>query len=82
VLIGLATGAACLLVVIAATGIPEWWYGAFTVFPTLLVGALSSFFFNPPSHNALIGTIWNRTRDEIVPETVMESSDHDSNRTS
>lgn len=48
VLIGLAAGAACAVFVIFKTDIPGWWYGAFTVFPTLIVGALASCFFPPP----------------------------------
>jgi SSS family transporter len=64
VLIGLATGAVALLVVIAATAIPTWWYGAFTIFPTLIVGVLASRWFAPPDAKALTGTTWkNRNRD-------------------
>jgi SSS family transporter len=47
-LTGLATGGICLAVVVAATDVPNWWYGAFTVFPTLLVGAAAGFLFGVP----------------------------------
>jgi len=58
VMIGLAAAAASLIAVIAETDIPKWWYGAFTIFPTLLVGILASRFFAPPSADSLIGTVW------------------------
>jgi solute:Na+ symporter, SSS family len=45
VLLGLAVGAACLLVVIFRTDIPKWWYGTFTIFPTFFVGLVASWFF-------------------------------------
>ncbi len=60
VLIGLAAGAACLLAVVVATGVPAWWYGAFTIFPTLLVGASASYLFAPPPDDALEVTLWRR----------------------
>jgi SSS family solute:Na+ symporter len=58
VLIGLLSGGVSLLVVITATKIPTWWYGAFTIFPTLCVGALASRWFAPPAAKALEGTVW------------------------
>ena len=61
VLIGLAAGAAILVSVIAATDVPKWWYGAFTVFPTLVVGGLASYLFAPPSSAALRGMLWTST---------------------
>ncbi len=60
VLIGLATGAVCLVAVIVATDVPKWWYGAFTVFPTLLVGSAASRLFPPPRGDVLEATVWNR----------------------
>ena len=60
VLIGLMAGAACLLVVIVATDVPKWWYGAFTIFPTMLVGAIASRFFAPPPTEALSATLWHQ----------------------
>ncbi len=59
-LIGLATGAVALLVVILTSDMPTWWYGAFTIFPTLIVGYVASQFFPPPDPKALAGTIWSR----------------------
>jgi SSS family transporter len=58
VLVGLATGAAALSLVIEFTEIPKWWYGAFTIFPTLAVGMLASYLFPPPSAKSLDGTVW------------------------
>jgi Na+/proline symporter len=60
VLIGLAAGAASLVAAIVWTDIPKWWYGAFTVFPTLLAGAVASRWFAPPPPEALQGTLWQR----------------------
>jgi SSS family transporter len=57
VLIGLSTGAACLVAVILWTGVPKWWYGAFTIFPTLVIGSLASYWFAPPRKEALSATI-------------------------
>ncbi|MBN2310350.1 MAG: sodium/solute symporter [Candidatus Hydrogenedentes bacterium] len=68
VLIGLAFGAACLLAVIALTGIPKWWYGAFTVFPTLLVGAAASYLFPPPAPEAIESTLWARPHRRREPD--------------
>ena len=62
-LIGLATGAMALLVVIQATDIPTWWYGAFTIFPTLIVGYIASRFFPAPSPEALAGTVWSQPNE-------------------
>jgi SSS family transporter len=62
VLIGLTAGAACLLIVIVATDVPKWWYGAFTIFPTMLVGALASRFFAPPTQESLRATFWNESK--------------------
>ena len=58
-LIGLAAGAVSLVIVIALSEIPTWWYGAFTIFPTLIVGLVASYCFAPPSPEALAGTMWN-----------------------
>ncbi len=69
VLIGLAFGAISLIAVIASNElprrygiswpeIPKWWYGAFTIFPTLIVGWLASRGFAPPEPKALSGTVW------------------------
>jgi SSS family transporter len=62
-LIGLSTGTVCVLVVIFCTAIPKWWYGAFAIFPTLIVGAAASYCFPPPPATALASTIWGRTTE-------------------
>jgi solute:Na+ symporter, SSS family len=58
VLIGWITGLLSLLFVIIATDIPRWWYGAFVLFPTLIVGSIASRAFPPPSPEALAQTLW------------------------
>ena len=58
VLLGLATGTACLLGVMAFTDIPKWWYGAFAIIPTLIAGELFSLIFEPPSATSLEGTTY------------------------
>ena len=63
VLLGLATGTACLLGVMMFTDIPKWWYGAFAIIPTILAGELFSLIFAPPPATALEGTIY-RSGDE------------------
>ena len=57
-LIGLAAGTLFLFIVATRTGIPKWWYGAFTIFGTWIVGILASHLFPAPSRDALTGTIW------------------------
>lgn len=69
VLIGLAAGGVCLLAVVVATGVPKWWYGAFTTFPTLLVGAAASRFFAPPDPQAVTATLWSSARRDLPPES-------------
>jgi SSS family solute:Na+ symporter len=56
VLAGLAAGLAGLAVVALFTEVPNWWYGAFTIVPTFVVGALASLLFPPPLESALKGT--------------------------
>jgi len=46
--LGLLAGIASLAVVLTATSIPHWWYGAFTSLPTLGVGWAASHLFPPP----------------------------------
>ncbi len=60
VLIGLSAGSISMIVVAFATEIPNWWYGAFVIFPTLIIGTLASHLFAPPTAKALAGTIWSR----------------------
>ena len=57
-LIGLAAGAASLVFVVTMTGIPKWWYGAFTIGITWIVGILASYLFAPPQAEALAATVW------------------------
>lgn len=47
ILAGLAAGLVCLALV-RAVNVPAWWYGAFTIVPTFIVGALASLLFPPP----------------------------------
>ncbi len=53
VLIGLVAGLVCLAAVWIGTDIPKWWFGAFTITPTFVVGAIASLFFDPPPPEAL-----------------------------
>jgi SSS family transporter len=57
-LIGLAAGVASLTVVVTQTTIPLWWYGAFTCFPTLLIGWMASFLFPAPSPQQREGLVY------------------------
>jgi SSS family transporter len=67
VLIGLASGVICLLVVILVTETPTWWYGAFTIGPTLIIGAAASYCFPPPSRDALKATLWSHANNDHSP---------------
>jgi len=69
VLIGLTTGGVLLIIVIQMTEIPKWWYGVFTVFPTLLVGYAASFWFAPPAPKSLAGTVWQPDRAKSRPDS-------------
>ena len=64
VLIGLAAGLICLLIVWILTDIPKWWFGAFTIFPTFVVGATASCCFPRPPETALRDTLLLRARSE------------------
>lgn len=66
VLIGLAAGAACFLYVLHETEIPKWWYGAFTIFPTLLIGTVASYFFPPPRREAITAAVWRTTSHDQI----------------
>jgi Na+/proline symporter len=59
VLAGLAAGLVCLA--LAWDRVPNWWYGAFTIVPTFIVGALTSLLFPPPLESALKGTLLRGT---------------------
>jgi len=62
VLIGFAAGLSCLAVVWTFTDIPKWWFGAFTMVPTFVVGALASRLFPAPSDVRLKDTLLRRWR--------------------
>jgi SSS family solute:Na+ symporter len=55
--LGLLAGAASLATVLLTSDVPRWWYGAFTVLPTLVVGLVASYLFPPPSVQALTATV-------------------------
>lgn len=57
VLIGLAVELVCLALVWIFTDIPKWWFGAFTIVPTFIVGAMASLFFPQPSESAVEDTL-------------------------
>ncbi|MBE0535754.1 MAG: sodium/solute symporter [Phycisphaerae bacterium] len=56
-LLGLAAGFACLAYVWIFTDIPKWWFGAFTIVPTFVVGLVAALFFKPPPEAALENTL-------------------------
>jgi Na+/proline symporter len=60
VLIGIAAGLACLLFVLFYTDIPNWWFGAFAMLPTIVVGAVASRCFPEPPESALRDTLLRR----------------------
>lgn len=62
VLAGLAAGLACLVLVGLFTEVPNWWYGAFTIVPTFLVGAAVSLLFPPSSASALTNPLLRKGR--------------------
>jgi hypothetical protein len=64
VLIGLAAGLVCLALVWVFTDIPKWWFGAFTIVPTFIVGAMASLFFPRPSKSALEDTLLRRNKEQ------------------
>lgn len=61
-LMGVAAGLACFLFVLICTNIPKWWFGAFAMFPTIIVGALASRCFPAPSQSALEDTLLRRKK--------------------
>ena len=60
VLIGVVAGLVCFFVVLIWTDIPKWWYGAFAMGPTIIVGAVASHCFPKPSESALRDTLLTR----------------------
>ena len=65
ILIGLAAGSICLLIVWIFTDIPTWWFGAFTIAATFIAGAIASFFFPKPPESAWDKTLLVRRRATI-----------------
>jgi len=64
VLIGLAAGLVCLALVWVFTDIPKWWFGAFTIVPTFIVGLVASLFFPRPPESALEDTLLRRKMEQ------------------
>lgn len=64
VLIGIAAGLACFLFVLIYTNIPKWWYGAFAMFPTFIVGAIASRCFPKPPESTLKDTLLFKARSQ------------------
>ncbi len=64
ILIGLAVGLVCLALVWIFTDIPKWWFGAFTIVPTFIAGAMASLFFPRPPESALMDTLLRRGKKE------------------
>ena len=62
VLIGVAAGLTCFLFVLIKTDIPKWWFGAFAMFPTIIVGSIASLCFPKPPESALRDTLLTRKR--------------------
>ncbi|MCU0918558.1 MAG: hypothetical protein MUC88_28960 [Planctomycetes bacterium] len=60
---GLAAGTICLALVWNA--VPNWWYGAFTLVPTFLVGAGASLLFAPPPESALRDTLLRKGKPAL-----------------
>ena len=60
VLIGVAAGFTCFLFVLFCTDIPKWWFGAFAIFPTIIVGAVASRGFPASPESALKNTLLRR----------------------
>jgi SSS family transporter len=66
VLTGFAAGLICLALVWILTDIPKWWYGAFTIFPTFIVGAVASLLFPKPLESALQNTLLKAQKEQKI----------------
>lgn len=66
VLIGVTAGLACFLLVLTCTDIPNWWFGAFAMLPTIVVGAIASRFFPAPAESALKDTLLRRKNESTI----------------
>ena len=60
-ILGFAAGTACFIAIRTLTNVPHWWYGAFTTFPTLIVGWGASYFFPAPRPAQLEGLVQKAT---------------------
>ncbi len=65
VFVGMVAGLASLAIVWTGSDIPKWWFGAFAVLPTFIVGASASLLFRPPPAAALRGTLFRNSESEI-----------------
>jgi len=66
VLTGFAVGLICLALVWILTDVPKWWFGAFTIVPTFIAGAIASIFFPKPSESALQNTLLRGKKEQKV----------------
>jgi Na+/proline symporter len=57
VLIGFVWGLITLVLVWALTNVPKWWFGAFAMFPVIIVGLVASRFFPAPDKAVLERTL-------------------------
>jgi len=64
ILAGLAVGLISLALVWIFTDIPKWWFGAFTIFPVFIAGAIASLFFPKPPESALNKTLLIRKKQK------------------
>lgn len=64
VLIGFVAGLVCLAIVWRFTSIPKWWFGAFTIVPTFVVGALASGLFPASPEGRLNDTLLRERRQQ------------------
>jgi Na+/proline symporter len=66
VLFGFAAGLVCLAGVWRYTDIPKWWFGAFAMVPTFVVGAVASLLFARPPASALEDTLLRSRTEKSV----------------
>jgi len=66
ILTGLAVGLICLALVWILTDVPKWWFGAFTIIPTFITGAIASIFFPKPPEYALENTLFRGVKEQKV----------------
>jgi SSS family transporter len=64
VLVGLAVGTVCLVLVWTLTDIPKWWFGAFTIVPTFIAAVIASIFFPGPPESALKNTLFRGKKEK------------------